>query len=427
MYARMHGFCSIGMVSLAILAVGCETPNAKEGDFNRVKQGSRSAQNDRSALATTEHPIDARTQLAAGRLHESQNRPDDAIEQYRSAMAAQPDLLEAYDRLASLLDRLGRFKESEEVYQKALERAPDQAFLHNNLGFSYILQRRWSDAENALYRAIEIKPDFARARVNLALALAQQDRFDEAFPHFQAVLPTEDAHFNMGLMYQSKRKPVEAAKAFKTALELNPNLTAARECLKKLPTDVLSQADELLHSEKLPAAQPKPAAPTVASQEERPKAQPTKDLATAATARDQNNESRQPAAVASLPPKQTVANSVPQGPPPATQPNASRQPATAHKFGDDRRSETIASPPPKQDAPRPVAQGKRPATQPTVLSFNGPIENHSAPDLAHPIPRGVTDPFLDRAADSDCTKDGAALLTTHNDPHNWTGVLPQGR
>ncbi len=425
MHGRIHGFCLIGFVTLAVLVVGCETPNAKEGEFNRVKRGLRSGEADKSTLVTTEHPIEAETQLAAGRLHESQNRPDDAIEQYRAAIASEPNLLAAYDRLASLLDRLGRFKESEDVYQEALKRIPDQAFLHNNLGFSYILQRRWSEAENALYRAIELKPDFARAHVNLALALAQQDRFDEAFPHFQAVLPAEDAHFNMGLMYQSRRKPVEAAKSFKTALELNPNLTAARDHLKKLPTEVLSKADDLLRSEKLAAASVKQAAPVTAAQMQHPEPQPTEDLTIAAP--DKSSETHQPAAVASLPPKRTVAQRVSHGQPPASQPTANRDAKPVNKANENGRSETTASPPPREPVPKAARQGQRPAPQRTVFSFNGPREPQNAPDLAHPMSRGVTDPFIERTTNSDCTQDGAALLTTQNDPRNWTAVLPQGR
>ena len=46
------------------------------------------------------------------------------------------------------------------------------------------------------------------------MALAQQERFDEAMKHFLTVVPMEDAWFNIGLMYQSKSRPAEAARAF---------------------------------------------------------------------------------------------------------------------------------------------------------------------------------------------------------------------
>lgn len=188
--------------------------------------------------------IKSDTYLAAGRLHESQGRLVKAAEQYRLAVAAKPDSVEALNRLGITLDRLGRFKEADDAFTKAIQLAPDKAHLHNNLAFSYILQQRWREAEVSLTKAIELSPGMTRARVNLAVAAAQQGRFTDAFTHFQAVLPIEDAHYNMGLMYQSKRLNVEAAKSFKAALRANPKLVAAQQRLDALPKEVISQADQ---------------------------------------------------------------------------------------------------------------------------------------------------------------------------------------
>jgi len=214
--------------------------------------------------------------MAAGRLHESQNRLARAAEQYRLAVAIKPDYVEALNRLGIVLDRLGRFKEADKAFRDAIAAAPDQAHLHNNLAFSYIMQLNWREAEIALTKALELKPDFARARVNLAMALAQQERFDEALTQFQTVLPAEDAYYNMGLMYQSKMKLVDAARSFKAALELNPQMIAARKRLEMLPPDVVSEAERQLEA----IASPAPAelaADQDADPAERPTTQPASD------------------------------------------------------------------------------------------------------------------------------------------------------
>ncbi|MBP7933230.1 MAG: tetratricopeptide repeat protein [Phycisphaerae bacterium] len=187
--------------------------------------------------------IQPETHLAAGRLHETQGRLVRAAEQYRLAVAAKPSSVDAWNRLGIVLDRLGRFKEADEAFTEAIRLAPDQAYLHNNIAFSYILQARWREAEVALTKAIEIDPAMARARVNLAITVAQQGRFPDAFHQFQSVLPLEDAHYNMGLMYQSKRMNVEAAKSFKAALRANPKLLAAQKRLDSLPKDTVTQAE----------------------------------------------------------------------------------------------------------------------------------------------------------------------------------------
>ncbi|GMU20823.1 MAG: hypothetical protein AMXMBFR13_09190 [Phycisphaerae bacterium] len=182
------------------------------------------------------------THLAAGRLHESNGRLARAAEQYRLAVGARPDFVEAYNRLGIVLGRLGRFREAEEAFRRAVQLAPDQAHLYNNLAFNHIMQSRWNEAQAELTRALEIQPEFGRARVNLGMVLAQQEQFEAALEQFRTALKPEDAFYNIGLMYQSKQKPVEAARAYQAALEANPKLTAAQQRLEKLPIDAVNTA-----------------------------------------------------------------------------------------------------------------------------------------------------------------------------------------
>jgi len=267
MTARRQWIRVFGGVAIALIGSGCQAPGGPPA--------GRLPADKSTAASTTERAILPETYMAAGRLHESQDRLEQAAGQYRLATQVKPDCVEAFDRLGSVLDRLGRFKEAEQAHTQAVRLAPDQAYLHNNLGFSYIIQRRWQDAEKCLKKSLELKGDFARARVNLGLALAQRERFEEALTQFAAALPPEDAQFNMGLMYQSKRKLVEAARAYKIALELNPGMVAARNRLKTLPTEALSKADELGRCETVASPLPaQPKATQAVAQDQRPRTQP---------------------------------------------------------------------------------------------------------------------------------------------------------
>jgi tetratricopeptide (TPR) repeat protein len=257
--------------------IGCTTPaglktRAERQPISRLPTDQTSGTSD-----IQNREILPATHMAAGRLHESQSRLARAAEQYRLAVTLKPDYVAALNRLGIVLDRLGRFKEADNAFRSAIAVAADRAYLHNNLAFSYIMQLNWREAEVTLTKALELKPDFARARVNLAMALAQQERFDEALTQFQTVLPAEDAYYNMGLMYQSKRRLVEAARAFKAALELNPEMLAARKRLETLPADVVSEAERLLEA----AASPLPAklaADESSDASERPTTQPAGDV-----------------------------------------------------------------------------------------------------------------------------------------------------
>lgn len=196
----------------------------------------------------------ASTHLAAARLHESQGRDLMAIQQYQLALKSAPGDSAAWGRLGVILDRMGNGAAAQEAYRKALAIKPQDAQIRNNLGFSYCLQAKWDLAEQELRQALEISPGLARARVNLAMALAQQDRFDEALDEFKLALPEADAQFNLGLMYQSKQRMVDAAVAYKSALELNPQLVAARKHLEKMELDVLTTADDRITEQKALAA-----------------------------------------------------------------------------------------------------------------------------------------------------------------------------
>lgn len=262
--------CRISLAALVALS-GCaqqQAPKAEQRESQQPQQPGTVLPPAAVAKAPApENVVDAKspevlpeTHFAAGRLHESQNQFARAAEQYRQVIALSPKNLEAYNRLGIVLDRLGRFKEADEAFLQGLRVSPKQTHLRNNLAFSYIMQARWTEAETALKECIAQQPTFARAHVNLGLVLAQQNRFDEALAQFSKALPRADAYYNLGLMYQSKRKLPEAANAFKTALELNPQFAAAQKRLDALPEDVVKSARAIS------AVKPKPA-PVVAKAE----------------------------------------------------------------------------------------------------------------------------------------------------------------
>ncbi len=203
------------------------------------------------------------THLSAARLHESNGHLPRAAEQYQQVIAMNPNELEAHNRLGIVLDRLGRFKEADDVFNKAIKRFPREASLRNNLAFSYIMQSRWRDAETELNEALSIRPDFARARVNLGMVLAQQEKYEQALDQFKAALPREDAYYNIGLMYQSQRRPEDAARAFQKALQQNPKMVAAQKRLDMLPPEVVKAVKESAAATASPPANA-PAVPSTA-------------------------------------------------------------------------------------------------------------------------------------------------------------------
>jgi len=239
----------LGVMWMVTMVVnqGCRTPDASQPSFEQKassaqKQEAKKAFVDQSTmsrdLSDVEVPppkIKIATYLAAAQLHQAQGNLTQAIQQYQYALQEDPNNADLYGGIGVLYDRQSNRRLAEEAYQKALQIQPNNATVLNNFAFSYIMRRDWAKAEVQLQRAIALKPDFTRARMNLAMTQAQLGRYDEAFKNFSYVLPPADAHYNMGLMYQSKRMVAEATKEYKEALKANPQMVAAQEQLKRMP------------------------------------------------------------------------------------------------------------------------------------------------------------------------------------------------
>lgn len=188
-----------------------------------------------AAKDAPEPDITPATRLAAGRLFQSNRQFAKAIEQYRKAIAGDPNCIEAYHMWGVLAGYLGRHREAETALRRAVHLSPGSSVLRNNLGFELTVQRKWIEAAREFQRAVAIDPKFDRAYINLAIALAAQGRFEEALTQFKWVLPEPDAYYNVGLTYVVQRRYAEARSAFERVLDLDPNFEAARRQLSVLP------------------------------------------------------------------------------------------------------------------------------------------------------------------------------------------------
>lgn len=88
----------------------------------------------------------------------------------------------------------------------------------------------YADAEASYKKALDIKNNMPEATFNLGDAVYQQKRYQEAVKHFQLSAQTATdtkikakAYHNLGNAHMEQAQWAEAAKAYKSALKLNPN------------------------------------------------------------------------------------------------------------------------------------------------------------------------------------------------------------
>ncbi|MCM2276830.1 MAG: tetratricopeptide repeat protein [Oligoflexia bacterium] len=122
------------------------------------------------------------------RCYEAEGKLEEARIHYEESIAYQPDAL-VYQRLASVLIRLGKDHAAAEVIERALnlrELAAELRFeLHKACGNCWTRADNAADAERHYTRALELDPDADEIRANLGALYLQSGRLPEAKRHFQ--------------------------------------------------------------------------------------------------------------------------------------------------------------------------------------------------------------------------------------------------
>ena len=214
---------------------------------------------DPTSLTSPTGKVGPEVYVAAGRMLESQGKFPEAKEKYEQALKAAPKDVTALVSLARLHDRQNRPAEAVELYQRALKTSSKNSLVLNDLGLCYAKQKQFARAAESLREAVALQPTSAKYRNNLAAVLVEMGRADEALEHLAAVNPPAVAQYNLGYLLVQQGQKDLAAKYFKEAVNLDPNLGQARDMLAQItPTATAPLAEQRI------AARPvsTPVAPT---------------------------------------------------------------------------------------------------------------------------------------------------------------------
>ena len=188
----------------------------------------------RQALALRPDYADAHNNLGA--ILAGQGRSQEAIAEYRKALQIAADHSEAHNNLGvALLKQPGQLDEAIEHFKRALEGRPEQATVHESLGMALAQRGRVAEAETHFREAVRIRPDYAGGHLNLAVALYSQQKVEEALKHYRKVLDLEpyslDAHLRVADILVRQGKFAEAIQHCRMALRINPDHAAALNLL----------------------------------------------------------------------------------------------------------------------------------------------------------------------------------------------------
>lgn len=130
--------------------------------------------------------------LGAGNLALRKFQP--AIENFKNAIAIDPQNSENYNNLGLTLQRKGELDKAVKTYQQALILNEDFAEAHYNLGNALKDKSKVFDAIDHYKRALQSKPDYAKAHYNLGLVYKDIGYLQAAKEKFQKTIEIEPSH-----------------------------------------------------------------------------------------------------------------------------------------------------------------------------------------------------------------------------------------
>ena len=178
------------------------------------------------AIQGNPHPVVAHS--AYGDSLMRAGRFEEALHQFQSALALEPENGGFHNNLGSLYNSMGKSDQARASFETAIAKDPTDPLFHYNLGFTLIKLGQAEAAEASLRQALELRPDFLAAHNDLGSILSSSGRYDEAEKHLQTALtirPGDQLALNSlaTLRYRQGRK-AEALYYYEEVLKSLPDM-----------------------------------------------------------------------------------------------------------------------------------------------------------------------------------------------------------
>lgn len=128
---------------------------------------------------------------------------------------------------AETLIAQNRFDEALQLYQSALIQNPNNARLHNDIGYILLERNVLTDSEKHLILGIELDPSCSECNNNLGILKTRQGKALEAEKNFkEAIILNEnfpEPYFNLGVLYEKNGDTGNAITSYRDFLKHTPD------------------------------------------------------------------------------------------------------------------------------------------------------------------------------------------------------------
>ncbi len=164
----------------------------------------------------------ARAFLEKGKELYRSDQDSEAVKAFQEALKLNPDLAEAYFRLAVTFDALDKREEAEsqykkavEAYRKYLEENQDDYEAHYNLGQTYAGLGQYSDAIREYRQSTKLNTDDPEIYYDLGVAHTKLAQYDEAAAAFSKSLEIDPENYRAQDALDEAREGVKRIRAGK--------------------------------------------------------------------------------------------------------------------------------------------------------------------------------------------------------------------
>lgn len=135
--------------------------------------------------------------------------------------------VEKHYKDATAYHDLGEFEQAISEYRKAIALNPNSPIIYNRLGVAYSELKQYDAALDAYQRALALSPMTAEPHYNMGLVYLKQGDLPHALKAFKRATiinaEWEDAYTGLGEVYLKQGDLGQAAHAYRQATRLNPN------------------------------------------------------------------------------------------------------------------------------------------------------------------------------------------------------------
>ncbi len=184
-----------------------------------------------------------------GETHRKQGNPELAIQLNQEALKHDPNLTPAYYYIGLAYMDLKKEDQAISALEQAIASPYVAPEMYLTLGSLYARKKRFQEGEELCKKAVALDPSRPEGHINLAQLYNTRGASDQALQELKLAMdgksfPTSpyyqqlqaDAFYETGRAYQAKQMTSDALRAYRTALELNPNEARTHRQLAELFT-----------------------------------------------------------------------------------------------------------------------------------------------------------------------------------------------